>query len=152
MMIVTDHSRDLPYAILVLPDVNESSLTGRLGLFRLWMMKAMNTQLDGAIAAQGIDLERPWNELPAHFAADVLLYAFGQILPADAQSIQIVIELHIVYEERAEFFQIAPVKGIEERGVQRRDRARKLIGWLRTLRRLGADPDDGHGEQGQEHQ
>lgn len=50
MVVVTDHSRDFPYTILVLPDVNELSLTHWLALFRLWMMEAMNAHLNGSVA------------------------------------------------------------------------------------------------------
>src|SRR5436309_2105637 len=34
----------------------------------------------------------------------------------------------IIAEERAELLQVAPVEGIEERAVQRRDRTEELIG------------------------
>lgn|SRR6266516_7447043 len=150
MVIIADHSRDLPCAIFVLPEVNELRLAGWLPLFRLWVVEAMNTYLNRTIAMHGIHLKGPRNDLSAHFATDVLLYAFGQVLPAEGHSTLIVIELHIVYEERAELLQITPVIGIEECSVQRRNSTKKFV--CRTLRRLGVHLDNWHCEQRQEQQ
>jgi hypothetical protein len=90
----------------------------KLGLFRAWVVEAMNTCLTRTIARYGIHLKRARDELSAHPAADILPYAFGQVLPAQGHPTLIVIALHIVYEERAELLQIAPVIGVEECAVQ----------------------------------
>src|SRR5204863_1604466 len=119
-VVVTDDARDLPCAILLLPEVNELRLADWLPLFRPRMMETMNAYLNGTIAAHRIHLKRPCNELPAHLAADVLLNTFGQLLPAEGQSALIVIKLHIVYEERPELIQIALVVGVEQCAVERR--------------------------------
>src|SRR5712692_2183531 len=98
-VVETDDSRDFPCAIFVLPEVNELRLAGGLALLRIGVVEAMNADLKRAIAVHGIHFQRPWNKLSPHFAADVVLNAFGQLLPAEGHSTLIVIELHIVYEE-----------------------------------------------------
>ena len=80
-MIIANHSCDLPGTLLVLPEVNKLCLTRRLCVLPPWMVKAVNTHLNRAITIHGIHLERSWNELSAHLAADVVLDARDQALP-----------------------------------------------------------------------
>src|SRR2546428_10173924 len=100
MVIIAEHARDLPGTVLVLPEVDEPPLADRLRVFRLRVVEAMDTHLDRAVAIHGIHLQRPGNELSAHFAADVRLYALGQALPAQGHPTLVVVELHVVGDER----------------------------------------------------
>ena len=50
VMVVADHSRNLPRAIFVSPQVNELCLADRFGVFTARMVETMRTRLDGAVA------------------------------------------------------------------------------------------------------
>jgi hypothetical protein len=69
-------------------------------------------------------------------------------LPA-GQATLIVIELQIVRKERDELFHSAPVIGIEECAIQRRDGTKKFI-WGSSLRRLGVNLDHRQSKHWQE--
>jgi hypothetical protein len=148
-VIVTDDSRDFPHAVFPLPQVDEFRFAGWLApLFRL--VEPMHTDLNGTIAVHGVNLKRTGNEFPARFAADVLFYLFGHGLSAHGESTLIMIELHIVCEERLELFQIAPV--VES------NNARSSVAMVRKRssggagRRLGVPANARQGEQRQEQQ
>ncbi len=81
----------------------------------------MNTYLHCAIALHVMHLQCPWNEFPGHFATDIFLNTVSQILSTERHATLIVIELHVINEEAAEFFQIAAVIRIEKRRIQRCD-------------------------------
>src|SRR6266508_4015598 len=78
MVVVTDHSRDLPRPIFESPEVNELCLANRFPVIASGVIEVVNTDLDRAVASQGIDLERSWNAFPAHLTADVLPDTFDQ--------------------------------------------------------------------------
>src|SRR5947209_3750164 len=142
MMVVADDPRDLPFSIFVLPDLNELPLADRLHVVPPRVMEAVDNDLDRTIAVQGIHRERSWNELPAHLAADVLLDTLDQALPCPVrQPAVIVVELQLFREERAELLQVASVIGVEDFGVQRRDRAKELVIRRRAWPRLSVCPD-----------
>src|ERR1700730_6088971 len=107
MMVEANDTSDLPYSILVLPEVNELRLADRLGGFVSRMVETVHTDLHRAIVGNGVHLKCPWNQFSGHFAADGVLNAFHQSLPSAAQAALIVIELQIVCQQRSEFLQIA---------------------------------------------
>ena len=57
--------------------MNELRFANALCVLVSRVVKAMNTDLDCAIALHGIHLQRTWDEFPCHFAADILLYGVG---------------------------------------------------------------------------
>ncbi len=61
-MVEADDAGDLPYSVLVLPEVDEFGLADRAGFFVSWMMEAVNADLDRTVVGDGIDLERPGNK------------------------------------------------------------------------------------------
>ena len=73
MVIVTDDARELPRAVLLLPEMNEFRLANRLLAVPSWVIEAVDTDLDRAIAVQGVHLQRSRNEHSEHLATDVLL-------------------------------------------------------------------------------
>lgn len=80
MVIVTNYSGDLPDAILILPEVNEPCFAYWLGFIRVWVLKTMDTYFHRAITFHWVHFKRPWNKLPAHFAADIVLNGLNQAL------------------------------------------------------------------------
>ncbi len=71
---ITDHSSDLPCAVIVLPDMHEFCFAGcHVILSCLLLVKPMGAYLDCAIARNRVHLKRSWNEASAHFAADIVL-------------------------------------------------------------------------------
>src|SRR5260370_34485829 len=100
--------------------MNELRLARGFGGLGIGMVEAMHPDLYRAVATHRIHLQRPWNELTAHFSADVLLSLLGHCLVASGQATLIVVELQIVGKERDELFHVAPIIGIEERIVERR--------------------------------
>src|SRR5229473_1027400 len=78
MVVVTDDSRDFPCAVFVLPQMNESPFPNWHCILVPRVVEAVNPHLNRAIALHVMDLQCPWNEFSSHFAADILLYAFGQ--------------------------------------------------------------------------
>jgi hypothetical protein len=117
MMVKAEDTRDLPDTFLILPEVNELRLANGLVVLMAGMVETVNADLDGAIVGNGIYLERPGNEFPSHFAADVVLDSFDSSLTRAAEAADVVIELQIVGQEGAEFLQIATVVSIEELGI-----------------------------------
>jgi len=95
-MVVTDHPRNLPSPILVLPQMNESPLAYSLRILMPRMMKPVHTHLHRAITLHVMDLQRPRNQLPRSFPANILLNAVRQILPPQRNPALIVIKLHIL--------------------------------------------------------
>src|SRR5437879_12270910 len=85
-----------------------------LRVFMSWVVEAVHPHFHRAIALHVIDLQRTWNELSRRFAADILLDAIGQFLPAKRHSAVIVVELHVVDEEGGELLQAAPGRGSDK--------------------------------------
>jgi hypothetical protein len=128
MMVVTYDARDLPHAILVLPEVNELRLPGRLCVIAAWMVESVNSYLKRAIAMHGIHLERSSNEFSAHLAAEIDLDALEEALPGPVyQTAIVVVELQVICEEAAKLLQIASIASVEECAVQRRDSAMQVV-------------------------
>lgn len=96
-VIVTDNSRELPGTCFVLPEVNELRFTTPFAtLSHLRITKPMDTYLHRAISTEGIYLKRFRNQIPMHFAADIVLESFDRALPSPGQTSLIVIKLQIV--------------------------------------------------------
>jgi hypothetical protein len=100
-VVVADHSRDPPIAILVPPDRGETGNAAAVAAFAgricsLWVTKQVNPRLNRAISLQRINGECPRNKIPVHFAADIVLDGFYGRLPPHAQPAFIVIELKIL--------------------------------------------------------
>src|SRR5713226_562086 len=121
MVVVADHPCNLPCSVFVLPQMDKLPFANPLRVFMPRVVEAVHPHLHRAIALHVIDLQRPRNQFPRHFVADILLDAIGQFLPAERHAALIMIELHVVYEECRELFQVAPVIGIEQRHIQRCD-------------------------------
>ena len=79
MVVVTDDARNFPRAVFVLPQMNELRLANRLCVVMSRVVKAVNAHLNSAKTLHGVDLQSSWNQLAGYFAADILLYAVGQI-------------------------------------------------------------------------
>lgn len=98
VMVITEHARDLPRAILVLPQVNELPFAvADLRMPR--MMEQVHAHLDRAVALHGIYLQRAGDEFARHLAADIVLDGVGQGRPAQRDSALIVIELHVLVDQ-----------------------------------------------------
>jgi hypothetical protein len=119
---VADRACHLPGTVVPSPDDDEFRLANRLGVISPRMMKAMRADLECAIVAEPIHLERAWNEISPHLAADVLPRAVQEGLLSDGESIVIVEELQVLCDQAAERLQVAGVEGIEQRGVETRNR------------------------------
>src|SRR5579859_4044826 len=113
MVVVTDHAGNLPCAVLVLPQMNKLGLADSLCVVMSWMVKSVNAHLNRAIALHVIHLKAAWNEFTGHLAADIRLYAFGQLIFTECYSSLIVINLHIIGKKCGELHQIAAVVGVE---------------------------------------
>jgi hypothetical protein len=124
-VIEADDARDPPHAVLVLPEVNELRFAD---FVVVRMVEAVDADLDGAVIGDGIDLQRAGNELPGDFSANVILDGLDDSDPRASQAGFIVIKLQIIGQQRAEFYQIAMVVGVEELGVQRLDGLEKRVG------------------------
>ena len=55
-MVVADDSRNFPRAVFVLPQVNEFSFADWLGILVAWVVEAVNTHFDCAVAFHVMDL------------------------------------------------------------------------------------------------
>src|SRR5579864_9464774 len=91
-----------------------------------WVMEAMHPDLYRSIALHVVNLQAPWHQFPRHFAADVLLHAIGQCRSAERDPALIVIKLHVFSEERSKLLQVAPIVGIEQYRIERRNRLIQL--------------------------
>src|SRR5262249_2724434 len=82
VVVITDHSCDLPDSVFALPEVDELSLTNRSVGIYFWLAEPVHSHLDRPIAVHGVDLKRPRNQLTLHLATDVLLYCGSEVFPA----------------------------------------------------------------------
>ena len=128
LVVEADDAGDLPYSILVLPEVNELGLADRAGVLVSRVMETVDADLDRAVVGDRVDLERPGDEFSGDFAADVVLDPFDESWASAAQSGLVVIELQVVGQERSEFLQITVVVGVEKLGVQGLDRFEERVG------------------------
>ncbi len=131
-MVVAYHSRDLPCAILVLPEESETGNPAAIAalasrLCTLWIAEQVNPCFDRAVTRERIDGQRPANQIPVNFTSDVIPNCLDGRLPSHAQSALIVIELKILSEERREFSEITFLIGTEYLRVKRRDLDSKVI-------------------------
>src|SRR2546429_6869582 len=78
------------------------------------MVKPVNPDLHCAKALHVIDLQTSRHELPGHFAANIVLHALRQRRSPKRHAALIVVEFHILREERGKLRQIAPVVGIKQ--------------------------------------
>src|SRR5580658_3128429 len=119
-MVEADGTRDLPGAVLVVPQRDEFCLADVLRV--TGVMKAVNADLNGAVVLQRVDLERVGNESPLNFAgADVVLDGVEKRLLADGEARFVVIELEAILDQRPERLEVAGVVSVEEFCVERAD-------------------------------
>ena len=59
MMVEANDTSDLPYSILVLPEVNELRLADRLGILVSGMVEAVDADPHRSVVGDGVDLKRP---------------------------------------------------------------------------------------------
>lgn len=95
-MIEADDPRQLPRAILQLPKHDKFCLASCIGLWPVGVGKAMNANLDSALAFQRVNLKRPRNKLAMDLSADVVFHSVNQALPAQREPGLIVIELKVL--------------------------------------------------------
>ena len=98
MVVVADDPGNFPCAVFVLPQMNELSLADRFCIIMARVVETVNTHLNRAVALHVMDLQTAWNELPGHFAADIVLDGFCQRRSAKRVSSFVVIELHILID------------------------------------------------------
>src|SRR2546430_1807654 len=127
VMVVADDAGDLPSAIFVLPEVNETGLAHAFRVFVPRMVEAVDAHFDSAISLHVVNLQRSGNEFPSHFVANVFLYAVSERRSAKSDTALIVIELDVVGEEKKKTF-----RGRSDcRSQRERHRARQ---WLCLVR------------------
>jgi hypothetical protein len=120
MVIVANYTRDLPCSILVLPEVDKPSLT-HSNFLVAGMMKAMGAGLERAVTFHMESLQGTRNEFASGLAADVFLNTFGEGIPAQGDTALIVVELHVIHEERSKLLQVTSIVGIEQGRIERRN-------------------------------
>src|SRR5262249_14528354 len=97
-MVGTDHSRDLPGTIFLLPRMNKPPLAlTNLGMARV--IKTMHTSFQRTVSLHIESLKSSRYELTGGLPANILLYAFGERLSPERHAALVVIELHVVDEE-----------------------------------------------------
>jgi hypothetical protein len=125
MVIVRNHPRHLPRAILVLPQVDKARLAQRvIALAR--MMKPVHTNFERAISFHRINLQRPRHQLSRDLAANIVLDRLHQRRPAKRVPGLVVIELHVLVNQRSELFQVAFVIRVEQVRIEHPDRLFEL--------------------------
>src|SRR5450631_3170726 len=95
-VVIADDARNLPFAILVAPQVNELRFANFAVILRPRMKEAVDAYLDCAIVVDGIDLERSGNELAFDLSAEIVFDAVDDVLPSDHEAALVVIELGIL--------------------------------------------------------
>src|SRR5712692_7853120 len=101
MMIVADDAGNSPGTVFVLPEMNELAFTNRFGVVMAGVVKAVIAHLHRTIALHVINLQCPGNEFAGHFAANILLDALRQVLPAKSYATLVVVELHVFHKKTA---------------------------------------------------
>src|SRR5204863_6341187 len=91
VMIVAQHSRDLPRSILVLPQVHESPLAHAFRILMARMMKTVHTHFNRSEPLHVKHLQSPWHQFPRNFAADIFLHALRQRRSTQSHAALIVI-------------------------------------------------------------
>lgn len=94
--------------------MNKLPFTDCFPVFVPWVVEAVNTHFNRAIALHVKDLQSPGNKFASHPATDIRFDTVGQRGSAKGHPALIVIELHIFGEERGELLQIATVLSIEQ--------------------------------------
>src|SRR5579864_5993776 len=112
MVVVTDHSRNFPGTVFVLPKMDKPSFAHSLCVVMPRVVEAVHTHLDRARARHVVDRQSAGNEFSGHLAANICRYTIGQFLFAECYATLIVIKLDIVGDERCEFLQITTVVSI----------------------------------------
>ena len=154
VVIETNHPRDLPGAIFVLPEVDEAGFAHAFRVFMAGMVEAVDTDFDGAVSLHVVDLQRSRDEFSSHFAADVFLDAVGQCRSAERDPALIVIKLDVVGKQRRKLFEVAAIVGIEESGIERGNGFIQFGLRFDVVERgysLSAGSRDGDSEQEQRH-
>src|ERR1022692_3947721 len=89
-VVVADHSRDPPCAILVLPELSETGNAAAVptlagGLHTLWVAEQVNPRFNRAIPLQRVHGQRSGDKIPVHFSANIILHGFHCRLPSQTQ-------------------------------------------------------------------
>lgn len=83
MVVIADHTCDLPCSFLVLLEVNTPALA-HTNFLVAGMMKAMDAGLERTVALHVEGLQGTGNEFASSLTADVLLYTRGQRIPSSS--------------------------------------------------------------------
>ena len=89
--------------------------------------EAVGSNLNRAIACEGINFERSRYQFPLHFAAKVVLDGIHDLLATDQETILVVVELGVVGPKRGFGLHIAAINGVEHLLVQLLDRLKKGV-------------------------
>src|SRR5215472_9087145 len=107
MVVEADGARDLPFAVLLMPEDDEfrfSYVGGFAGV-----VEGVHTDLDGSVIGDGIDFESSGNKFARDFAADVVLDRVDKHLTTDGQAGLVMVELEILGNHRAKRREIAVI-------------------------------------------
>src|SRR5579859_207166 len=155
VVVVADDAGYFPGAILVLPEVNEAGLSHAFGVFVAGMVEAVDAHFDRAVSLHVVNLQSSGNKFASHFATDVFFDAVCERYSAERDASLIVVELNVIGEERRKLFEVAVIVGIEESGIERRNRFIQFCLRLDVVERrhgLSASASDANCEQEQRQQ
>lgn len=136
-MVEAEDAGELPGAVFIFPEVEEFGFTGVVVLL-VGVMKAVCAGFDGAVFVDGEDFERAGDKFAGDFAADVVLDGFDDGSASAGKPGDVVVELQVFVEERAESLEVAVVVGVEEFGVERLDGFEEIF-WVGCGGSLGQD-------------
>ena len=114
MMVDTDHSRDLPCAIFVPPDMDELRLADNAMVLFPRVKESMNSDLNCSIALQAINFEGFGYQLPLHLSTKIVLDGIDDLRTAHHQAVLVVVELRIFGPERHLSLHVTAVDCIEK--------------------------------------
>src|SRR6185437_1416188 len=97
VMVITDHSRNLPCAIFVLPQVNKPAFPDSYFSFMPWMVKAVHAGFKCAVSFHVENLHA--HQFSRRLAANVFLDTIGERLLAQREAALIVVELDVIHKE-----------------------------------------------------
>src|SRR5207245_6522649 len=114
-MIIAQHTRNLPRAVPVLPQMHKACFSLTVDRLGLGMQKTVHAQLDGSIAFHVVNLHSSRHQDSLCVAcADVVLDALGEFLPAQRYASLVMVKLHIVGQQAVERLQVTVVVSVEE--------------------------------------
>jgi len=113
-MVDTDHSRNLPCAIFVPPDMDELRLADNAMVLLPRVKESMNSDLNCTVALQAINFEGSRYQFPLHLSAKIVLEGIDDLRAAHHEAVLVVVELRIVGPERRLSFHVTAIDCIEK--------------------------------------